>query len=396
MLLAHPGHAQSSSNTLDIVGWNIEYFGAPYNSGPTDKNLQEFNAKRILRMLNADLYGVMEIVDSMRFRRLVDSLGQNEYGFVIAPYCSSNSTGTGNSWTSGQKQAFIYRKSVFTNVRTRGISRNSPTANTNWASGRFPFLFSATATINGISKNINVFLLHGKAGATQSDYEKRFGAAQELKDTLDAQFNNTLNFIIGDFNDALNTSIYPGATVSSYTSIVADSTDADSYRSITLPLGVAGQTTMINFPNVIDNHIISNEAAPFYVPNSAKVRTDVTTIVPDYVSAHNTSDHYPVFSQYDLSGVITSINNVSPQEFGLSLYPNPGRNQFWLHSKKNIPASSIQLFSLNGQLIWNGTISRMAAGSNQALNFPNLPAGNYQLKITHTEESTHLPLIQLK
>ena len=396
MLLAHPGHAQSSSNTLDIVGWNIEYFGAPYNSGPTDKDLQEFNAKRILRMLNADLYGVMEIVDSMRFRRLVDSLGQNEYGFVIAPYCSSNSTGTGNSWTSGQKQAFIYRKSVFTNVRTRGISRNSPTANTNWASGRFPFLFSATATINGISKNINVFLLHGKAGATQSDYEKRFGAAQELKDTLDAQFNNTLNFIIGDFNDALNTSIYPGATVSSYTSIVADSTDADSYRSITLPLGVAGQTTMINFPNVIDNHIISNEAAPFYVPNSAKVRTDVTTIVPDYVSAHNTSDHYPVFSQYDLSGVITSINNVSPQEFGLSLYPNPGRNQFWLHSKKNIPASSIQLFSLNGQLIWNGTISRMAAGSNQALNFPNLPAGNYQLKITHTEGSTHLPLIQLK
>ena len=396
MLLAHPGHAQSSSNTLDIVGWNIEYFGAPYNSGPTDKDLQEFNAKRILRMLNADLYGVMEIVDSMRFRRLVDSLGQNEYGFVIAPYCSSNSTGTGNSWTSGQKQAFIYRKSVFTNVRTRGISRNSPTANTNWASGRFPFLFTATATINGISKNINVFLLHGKAGATQSDYEKRFGAAQELKDTLDAQFNNTLNFIIGDFNDALNTSIYPGATVSSYTSIVADSTDADSYRSITLPLGVAGQTTMINFPNVIDNHIISNEAAPFYVPNSAKVRTDVTTIVPDYVSAHNTSDHYPVFSQYDLSGVITSINNVSPQEFGLSLYPNPGRNQFWLHSKKNIPASSIQLFSLNGQLIWNGTISRMAAGSNQALNFPNLPAGNYQLKITHTEGSTHLPLIQLK
>ena len=396
MLLAHPGHAQSSSNTLDIVGWNIEYFGAPYNSGPTDKNLQEFNAKRILRMLNADLYGVMEIVDSMRFRRLVDSLGQNEYGFVIAPYCSSNSTGTGNSWTSGQKQAFIYRKSVFTNVHTRGISRNSATANTNWATGRFPFLFSATATINGISKNINVFLLHGKAGATQSDYEKRFGAAQELKDTLDAQFNNTLNFIIGDFNDALNTSIYPGATVSSYTSIVADSTDADSYRSITLPLGVAGQTTMINFPNVIDNHIISNEAAPFYVPNSAKVRTDVTTIVPDYVSAHNTSDHYPVFSQYDLSGVITSINNVSPQEFGLSLYPNPGRNQFWLHSKKNFPASSIQLFSLNGQLIWNGTISRMAAGSNQALNFPNLPAGNYQLKITHTEGSTHLPLIQLK
>lgn len=395
-MLANPSNAQSSANTLDIVGWNIEYFGAPYNSGPTDKDLQEYNAKRIMRMLNADLYGVLEVVDSLRFRRLVDSLGQNEYGFVIAPFCSSNTTGTGASWTSGQKQAFIYRKSVFTNIRTRGISRNSAAAYTNWASGRFPFLFSATATINGISKNINVFLLHGKAGSTQSDYEKRFGAAQELKDTLDAQFNNTLNFIIGDFNDALNTSIYPGATVSSYTSIVADSTDADSYKSITLPLGVAGQSSMINYPNVIDNHVISNEMVPFYVPNSAKIRIDVTTIVPDYVTAHNTSDHYPVFSQYDLSGVVTGINNVSPQEFGLSLYPNPGRNQFWLHSKKNIPASSIQLFSLNGQLIWNGTTPRLSAGSNHPLTFPNLPAGSYQLKITHTEGTTHLPLIQLK
>lgn len=395
-IAAQPASAQSSANTLDIVGWNIEYFGAPYNSGPTDKDLQEFNAKRIMRMLNADLYGVTEIVDTFRFRRLVDSLGLNEYGFAIAPYCSSNTTGTGNSWTSGQKQAFIYRKSIFSNVRFRGVMRTSTPAYTNWASGRFPFLFSATATINGISKDIHVFLLHGKAGATQSDYEKRFAAAQEFKDTLDAQFSNNLTFIIGDFNDALNTSIYPGATVSSYTSIVADSTDADSYRSITLPLGAAGQTTMINFPNVIDNHVISNEVAPFYIPNSAKVRTDVTTIVPDYVSAHNTSDHYPVFSQYDLSGIISGINNLTPQAFGLSLYPNPGRTQYWLKSTKNIPASSIQLYGLNGQMIWSGSVPRLSAGSNHTLDFPHLPAGSYQIKITHTEGSTRLPFIQLQ
>ncbi|MFM7672275.1 MAG: endonuclease/exonuclease/phosphatase [Bacteroidota bacterium] len=387
--------AQSSAATLDIVSWNIEYFGAPYNSGPTDKDLQEVNAKRILHMLNADLYGVLEIVDSMRFRRLVDSLGQNEYGFVIAPFCSSNTNGTGASWTSGQKQAFIYRKSIFSNVRTRGIMRNSTPAYTNWASGRFPFLFSATATINGVSKDINVFLLHGKAGATQADYDKRFGAAQELKDTLDAQFNNTLNIIIGDFNDALNTSIYPGATVSSYTSIVADSTDGDSYKSITLPLGAAGQSTMINFPNVIDNHIISNEYVPYYVPGSVKVRTDVTTVVSDYVSAHNTSDHYPVFSQYNLSGVVSGTNNVSPQTFGLSLFPNPGHNAFWLQSKKNIPASEAHLYNASGQLIWSGNLPRLTAGVNLRLSLPLLPAGNYQILIANPEGRTLLPFIQL-
>lgn len=395
-LIAKPAQAQSSASTLDIVGWNIEYFGAPYNSGPTDKDLQEVNTKRILRMLNADLYGVLEVVDSMRFRRLVDSLGQNEYGFVIAPFCSGNSTGTGASWTSGQKTAFIYRKSIFTNVRTRGIMRNSSTGYTNWASGRFPFLFSATATINGTSKDINVILIHGKSGSAQSDYDKRFGAAQELKDTLDAQFNNTLNLIIGDYNDALNTSIYPGATVSSYTSIISDSTDADSYKSITLPLGVAGQSTMINFPNVIDNHVISNEVVPFYIAGSAKVRTDVTTVIPDYVTAHNTSDHYPVFSQYNLSGAVSAINPISPQVFGLSLFPNPGRTQFWLRSKKNIPASDLLLFNAGGQLIWKGSLPRLSNGSNHALNLANLPAGSYHLEVSNSEGRTRLPFIQLQ
>ena len=394
--LGTPISAQSSSNTLDIVAWNIEFFGAPYNSGPTDKDLQEVNVKRIMRMLNADLYGVVEVVDSGRFRRLVDSLGQNEYSYVISPYCSGNTTGTGNSWTSGQKLAFIYRKSIFSNVRTRGIMRNSSTGYTNWASGRFPFLFSATATINGFSRDINVFLLHGKAGATQSDYEKRLGAAQELKDSLDAHFSNTLNMIIGDFNDALNTSIFPGATTSSYFPIVADSTDADSYKSITLPLGAAGQTTMINFPNVIDNHVISNEVVPYYILNSAKVRTDVTTVVPDYVTAHNTSDHYPVFSQYNLSGAVNNIPPTPPTAAGLSLYPNPGKDLFSLRSKKNLPASTAQLYNLARQLTWRGTIPRMTAGTSFNLPLPALASGIYKLEVTNPNLRTQLSLIQQK
>ncbi len=394
--LSTPIAAQSSPNTLDIVGWNIEFFGAPYNSGPTDKDLQEVNVKRIMRMLNADLYGVVEVVDSGRFRRLVDSLGQNEYGYLISPYCSGNTTGTGNSWTSGQKLAFIYRKSVFSNVRTRGIMRNSSNGYTNWASGRFPFLFSATATINGFSRDVNVFLLHGKAGSSQSDYEKRLGGAQELKDSLDAHFSNTLNLIIGDFNDALNTSIFPGATTSSYFPIVADSTDADSYRSITLPLGAAGQTTMINFPNVIDNHVISNEVVPYYIPNSAKVRTDVTTVVPDYVTAHNTSDHYPVFSQYNLSGAVSNIPPTPPSAAGLSLYPNPGRDLFSLRSNKNLPVSTAQLYNLAGQLIWRGTIPRMTAGTSFNLPLPALPSGIYKLEVTNPNLRTQLSLIQQK
>ncbi len=354
------------------------------------------NAKRILRMLDADIYGVLEIVDTLRFRRLVDSLGQGEYAFVIAPYCSSNTTGTGNSWTSGQKQAYIYRRSVFSNVSTRGMMRNSSAAYTNWGSGRFPFQLSATATINGVSRNLNFILLHGKAGATQSDYDRRFAAAQELKDTLDAYYNNTLNLIIGDYNDALNTSIFAGATTSSYISIVADSTDADSYKSITLPLGAAGQTTMINFPNVIDNHVISNEVVPFYIPNSAKVRTDVTTIVPDYVSAANTSDHYPVFSQYNLSGVVTSVPPSPSVDWGLFLYPNPGRSTYYIRASKNTAATQARLFAAGGQLIWSGRLPRLSAGSTYPLSLPPLSNGNYYLELTQGNQRTRLSLMEVK
>ena len=388
--------AQSSANTLDVVCWNIEYFGAPYNSGPPNKDVQEMNAKRIMRMLNADIYGVLEVVDTLRFRRLVDSLGQGEYAFVIAPYCSSNTTGTGNSWTSGQKQAYIYRKSIFSNVRTRGLMRSSNSAYTNWGSGRLPYMLSATATINGISRDLNFILLHGKAGATQADYDKRFAGAQELKDTLDAFFSKTRNLIIGDYNDALNTSIFAGATTSSYVSIVADSTDGDSYKSITLPLGVAGQTTMINFPNVIDNHVISNEVTPFYVPNSAKVRTDVTTVVPDYVTAANTSDHYPVFSQYDLSGAVNAVPSSPAATFGISLFPNPGQSQYFLKSTKTIPSSNARLFNATGQLTWNGTIPRMNAGGTYSLPLPTLSAGSYSLELIHATERTQIQLLQLK
>jgi len=384
--------AQGSTANLDVVSWNIEWFGASSN-GPSDDNLQEANAKKILRWLDADLYGLVEIVDTMRFRRLVDSLGNNEYGFFIAPYCSSNTTGTGNGWLNGQKLAFIYRKSVFSNITTRGIMRNSANGYINWASGRFPYLFSATATINGTSRAVNFILLHGKAGSTQDDYLKRAGACVELKDTLDAFFSSTNNYIIGDFNDALHLSIYTGASVSSYHAIVSDSTDSDHYKSITLPLGVAGQTSMINYPNVIDNHVISNEVTPIYIPGSAQIKTDVISIVPDYISAHNTSDHYPVFSKYNLAGVITGIQNVSPGELGIKVSPNPFAETVRITASKSLTDVQLQLFNLQGQLIQQQSYGIISSGSVIQPSWPEIPAGVYFLQVRTKQLSAVIQLV---
>lgn len=387
-------NAQSSAGTLDVVSWNVEWFGSPSN-GPADDNLQETNVKKILRWLDADLYGMVEVVDTMRFRRVVDSLGNTEFGFVIAPFCSGNTTGTGGGWLTGQKEAFIYRKSIFSNVTTRGLLRNSSNAYTNWASGRFPYLISATVTINGISKNMNFIVIHGKAGSTASDYDRRLAGAQELKDSLDAQFSNTNNYIIGDFNDALNTTIYPGASVTSYISIVMDSTDADHYKSITLPLGAAGQTSMINFPNVVDNHVISNEIEPFYIPNSAQIKTDVTTIVSDFVTAHNTTDHYPIFSKYNLAAVVTGVSNVSPNELGIKVYPNPFTQNIYITASKALTNVQLRLVNIDGQILQTMSYGFITAGSTVQPLFPSMAKGIYFLHAETKQYKTVIKFVRL-
>ncbi|MBK6937702.1 MAG: hypothetical protein IPH18_13075 [Chitinophagaceae bacterium] len=129
--------AQSSLTTLDIVSWNLEFFGAPYNSGPNDKDLQELNAKKIMRYFDADIYGLAEIVDTTHLRKLRDSLGTN-FEYIIAPYSTDGAIGT-NGWRQSQKLAFLYKKNIFFNISTRGLMLNSSSAVSNWANGRVPF-----------------------------------------------------------------------------------------------------------------------------------------------------------------------------------------------------------------------------------------------------------------
>ncbi|MBK8300492.1 MAG: T9SS type A sorting domain-containing protein [Chitinophagaceae bacterium] len=385
--------AQSSTSTLDVIGWNLEFFGAPYASGPTNKDLQEANAKKLMRYFDADIYGLVEIVDTMRLRRVRDSLGTN-FEYIIAPYSTDGPIGT-NGWRQSQKLAFLYKKDIFSNISTRGMMLNSPTAVSNWASGRMPFLLKADATINGITKTINFIVVHGKAGNTASDYNRRLAGVQELKDTLDAHFSTANVFILGDFNDALNASIYSGASVSSYTPLISDSTDSDHYKSITLPLGYAGQTSMINFPNVIDNHVISNEVVPFYVLNSAQIRTDVTAVVPDYVTAHNTSDHYPVFSKYSLAGIITGLPTVNPNEFGIHVFPNPFLQTVNIKASKTLTNVQLRLVNMQGQVVTTQSYGIINSGSSVQPIFPLIPRGIYFLQVETKQYRTVIKLTHL-
>lgn len=373
--------AQSTDTTLEVVGWNVEWFGATGN-GPTNKDLQEANVGRILKWMDADLYGLVEIVDTQRLRRVVDFMGAAEFGFLVSPYCSNATQPTGNAWLNGQKLAFIYRRSVFSNVSARGLMRGSATANASWATGRFPYMLSGRVTLQGVSRDMNFILIHAKSGSTESDYNRRLAGAQELKDTLDTYFSTATNLIIGDFNDALEKSIFAGASESSFRPIVMDSTDADHYRSITLSLGRAGQTSMINFPNMVDNHVISNEAASLYMIGSAKVVTEVTSQVPDYATARNTSDHYPIWSRYDLGGdVLTALPSLTFAEAGMRMGPNPATDRVFLRTEKTRHDVEVSVYDFVGRLVWRRRLVRWQAGEVVSVPLASQPRGTYRLQL---------------
>jgi trimeric autotransporter adhesin len=372
--------SQSSSTTLDVVSWNIEWFGSnTQGQGPPDANLQEANVRSILKALNADIYGLVEVVDTVRIRRVRDSLGNN-FELVISPFCSNNTTGTGTSWLTGQKLAFIYNKNIFSNVIARGLMRSSATAYYNYASGRFPYMLSANATINGVTKAMNFILIHGKAGSTTTDYSRRLDGAQELKDTLDLYYSNAINIIIGDYNDALDTTICTACstTLSSFDPIVKDSVDADHYKSLTLPLALSGQTSMTNFPSVVDNHIISNEAAPLYVQNSVRIATEVVNMVPFYGST--TSDHYPVFSQYSLNGLPTAIAGVNQTE-NVKVFPNPASGLIFMNAPQDIKQARISVYAIDGRMLKQFDASFIPRGQHALLSVADLNPGFYFLQI---------------
>lgn len=369
--------AQTSLQTLDVVCWNIEWFGSTTN-GPFNKNLQEQNVVKVLRHLDADIYGVSEIVDTLRFRRVVDSLGTNNFAYVISETCSGVISSAEPNWQTCQKLAYIYNKNIFSNVKARAFVTNSTNAYSNFASGRLPFLFEANATINGFTRPVVFILIHGKAGATVSDYVRRQGAAREMRDSIEAQFANKNVFIIGDYNDDLQTTISAaavGGTLSSYDVIVRDSS---KYNSISIALSRAGDSSTLGFSSVIDNHIVTTNAALGYVPNSVKVRKDITAVVPDYRN-DNTSDHWPISSRYLLNNIPTSTPTILSESL-IQVFPNPFATEIYLQLPINFGKTEVKLIDIMGKTIWQKQV--LFGTSVLMKSFENISAGIYFLQLT--------------
>lgn len=299
------GNSIPMTNTLNVVNWNIEWFGstAP-GQGADDVTLQADNVKKVMQYLDADIYAFQEVVDTALFGSMVRSAGP--YKYVIADYGTAAydpaSPSFATNYATAQKLALVYDSTVASNVSARALMITSSTAITNWSNGRVPLLVTLTASKNGGTADFDFIVIHGKAGSTLSDYERRLDGADELKDTLDTYFSTNRLIILGDFNDDLDQSIYTAdgtmTTVTSYDPIVRDSADSDSYASVTLPLSYAGLNSTENNAEMIDHVVVSDEVYPIYVPLSATLYNDIKSLLSISNYGSTTTDHYPVMTRY--------------------------------------------------------------------------------------------------
>jgi hypothetical protein len=311
------GTSTDPANTLEVVNWNLEWFGSP-TLGPTNDAQQQANVQTILQNTGADLYGLVEVVDEARLATVVGNMPG--YAYVICNYGSHTNpfeAGAG-PLSAAQKEAFVYKTSMFSNISTTPLVTNgvntaadltNPAYNY-FASGRYPFMMTADVTLNGVTKTIRFVLIHAKANTspTTTSYNRRKAGSDTLHFTLNNLYPNDNIFILGDFNDDLDQTITDGITPPT-TSYVAFTTDNTNFSSPTLALSLAGKKSTVSYNDMIDHVMVSNEMQGYYMNSTASVLTDVTSLVSNYGTT--TTDHYPVFTRFAFDPLILPVRLVS-------------------------------------------------------------------------------------
>ncbi|RDC58498.1 hypothetical protein DU508_00385 [Pedobacter chinensis] len=318
------GNTFDTANSLEVVNWNIEWFGSPAQA-PTNDALQAANVRTIVNNLNADVYGFAEVVDTTLFRNTVLPAGYNVLFSEFGSYADDKADA---DYPLAQKLAFMYRTDQIKPISTLGVLRDTydpavastsadGTPYKNWSSGRFPYMMQAQIKINNKLDTVYFIEIHAKANtgttADQIDsYNRRKGGNKQLKDWIDSNLAGKKVIILGDFNDVLDPdktiAPMPAGTGTSYSDFTQD---VANYFPITLPLSLAGKQSTTGFNTVIDNVIISKDLNKNYIPASAEVMDAVKNLVTNYSST--TTDHYPIKSRYLFGNGVPTMDEIADQ-----------------------------------------------------------------------------------
>lgn len=269
---------------IDVGSWNVEWYGDA-TEGPADERIQQANVKSVLRQLELDVVGLVEVVDERAFALLLQALPAYDGVLVTDPRVQSGAA----YYSSGEQKVALLYKKRFTLDSARVVVTNAAYD----FAGRPPMEVKLSWQENGAPRTLVVVVAHFKAMANYDGWNRRTRASAALKAWLDATYPTRWVLVVGDLNDDIDVSTYQ-ARLSPFSNFVDDSA---RYQFTTSALTSSNQSTTAAFRSTIDHHLVTDELFRRFVPGSAKV-VHPETVVPDY--AHNTSDHFPVITRYDL------------------------------------------------------------------------------------------------
>ncbi len=313
-----------NDKTLDIVTWNIEWFGDESNSpaagDPMSDTIQKEAVKSVILELDADIYTVQEIADDVLFEQMVNELPG--YDYVL-----STAVSRPNDPGVKQKIGFIYNTSTVSPVSTKILLESihplynggddsalvgyPSTTDRFYASGRLPFLMTADITVGGETEQYNIVALHARANGSsqaQNRYDMRKYDVEVLKDSLDANYPSVNLILLGDYNDDVDETVADVATT--ITTYEEYSDDTINYNIVSRALSDDGFRSFVFRENMIDHISVTDELNDNYIDESVRVHYEFY----DNQYTNTISDHFPVsarfqLKQFELLG--TSSTNVS-------------------------------------------------------------------------------------
>lgn len=273
-----------SSNTFDIMTWNIENY--PKNNS-TNSFLED-----IISQINIDIIALQEIESQSSFENLISLLGSNWIGL------RSQNTGYG-------ELAFLINTNEVQLVNDYNILSN----NQYYFAYREPYVIEIIHNESNYIVINNHFKCCGNGNLdfndTSDEEYRRLKSSELIFDYVNVNHPYEKVIILGDLNDEI---IDPAQN-----NVFLDFINSDSFNFADnqIAYGDQGDWSFPNWPSHIDHIILSDELFELFEPENIQ-----TFKIDEYLGGWQAydnyiSDHRPLFLKIDYEQIMGDLNQDS-------------------------------------------------------------------------------------
>jgi hypothetical protein len=341
-----------TDTTFEMVTWNIEWF--PKNGSTTVNYVSD-----IIGAIDADVYALQEIDDTVMFRQMVDAIDGYEW-FIHDGYFAG--------------LAYVYK----TNIDLNDIYRIYDTEPYWRPFPRSPLVMELTFSGNDYIVIDNHYKCCGDGiidfGDEWDEETRRYDASMLLKTYIDDHWPDKNVMVTGDLNDILT-----DAYANNVFRMFLDDADNFTFTDMNIANGSSAGWSYPSWPSHLDHILITNDL--FDEMASANATTRVLKI-DEYIGGwstydYNVSDHRPVGIRFTPDNN-TDVETLQTATDDFELFPNPAKELVYLSSGQAI--TSVTLMTLTGRQVLQQKVSGQL--NNFPLKISQLPEGIFILKVT--------------